>query len=561
MGDYPWRVQLLYATLLCLALLLFFLPLPTGWVVIGCVLTLLVSGYKGWRVWRYSKKVKSVSPYLDALDQELEALPERLRRRLPVMLVTGDVAMHHFSELLNTNVTVTGQGIWVTVPDMAELSLTADALIGRWPEMTGRIGVLFSLIPERYETQQGLVGYLQAFRQSWADASRTTGYKLPIYLVVSTGLVQSTPHWFWWTKQSSEIRLLDECQTPLSHWCNEINSEASERQYLAILLKTLQQWLDIHVMQVLSDKLQPVPLCIPGAVACLTVNNQQVNDNVWQHYLREITTLSLPASAMEKHLIALPERLIQDMPVYCPMSGKKRAVCHGLIFTALFGALALCSSAYNNLKLLDHIASDLKVYNSIAMDSYDQKLRSLQVLKSDRQQLDKYYRESEPAHLGLGLYTGWRLITPLDRAINGYQPPPPPPIIDVPKLVRLDSMSLFDTGKSALKPDSTKILVEALINIKAKPGWLILIAGHTDNTGDPQRNQLLSLARAESVRDWIIQTSDLSTTCFAIQGYGATQPIASNNLADGRAANRRVEISLVPEASACQPGSEHQTPQ
>ncbi|MCD1127730.1 hypothetical protein LPW36_17395 [Jinshanibacter sp. LJY008] len=57
MGDYPWRVQLLYATCLCLALLLFFLPLPIGWVVIGCVLTLLVSGYKGWRTLRYTRQV------------------------------------------------------------------------------------------------------------------------------------------------------------------------------------------------------------------------------------------------------------------------------------------------------------------------------------------------------------------------------------------------------------------------------------------------------------------------------------------------------------------------
>ncbi len=234
------------------------------------------------------------------------------------------------------------------------------------------------------------------------------------------------------------------------------------------------------------------------------------------------------------------------------------------MLTALFVAIALCSSAYNNVRLLSHMADDLKVYNGIPMDSYDQKLTGLNLLKTDRQQLDKYYREGESARLGMGLYTGWRLIIPLDIAIKNYQPPPPPPpppVVEVPKLVRLDSMSLFDAGRSELKPGSTKVLVDALINIKAKPGWLILIAGHTDTTGDPHRNQLLSLARAESVRDWMIQTSDLSTTCFAIQGYGATQPIASNEKADGRAANRRVEISLVPEASACQPGPERQTSQ
>lgn len=50
--------------------------------------------------------------------------------------------------------------------------------------------------------------------------------------------------------------------------------------------------------------------------------------------------------------------------------------------------------------------------------------------------------------------------------------------------VRLDSMSLFDVGQARLKDGSTKVLVDALVNIRAKPGWLILVAGYTDATGD-----------------------------------------------------------------------------
>jgi len=84
------------------------------------------------------------------------------------------------------------------------------------------------------------------------------------------------------------------------------------------------------------------------------------------------------------------------------------------------------------------------------------------------------------------------------------------------------------------------------------PGWLIVVAGHTDITGDARANQILSLKRAEALRDWMLSTSDVSPTCFAVQGYGATRPIATNDTAEGRAANRRVEISLVPQANACQ---------
>ncbi len=112
-------------------------------------------------------------------------------------------------------------------------------------------------------------------------------------------------------------------------------------------------------------------------------------------------------------------------------------------------------------------------------------------------------------------------------------------------------MALFDTGKSTLKPGSTKLLVNSLLGIKAKPGWLIVVAGHTDSIGNDRSNQQLSLKRAEAVRDWMRDTGDVPESCFAVQGYGASRPVASNETPDGRAQNRRVEISLVPQKDAC----------
>ncbi|KZJ80691.1 cell envelope biogenesis protein OmpA [Escherichia coli] len=109
----------------------------------------------------------------------------------------------------------------------------------------------------------------------------------------------------------------------------------------------------------------------------------------------------------------------------------------------------------------------------------------------------------------------------------------------------------FATGVR-LKDGSTKVLVDALVNIRAKPGWLILVAGYTDATGDEKSNQQLSLRRAEAVRNWMLQTSDIPATCFAVQGLGESQPAATNDTPQGRAVNRRVEISLVPRSDACQ---------
>jgi type VI secretion system protein VasL len=121
--------------------------------------------------------------------------------------------------------------------------------------------------------------------------------------------------------------------------------------------------------------------------------------------------------------------------------------------------------------------------------------------------------------------------------------------------VRLDSLSLFDAGSSELKPGSTKVLINSLVNVKAQPGWLIQIVGHSDTTGDENQNLQLSYARARAVRDWMQRMGDIPDNCFVVQGAAGTQPIISNDTAAGRATNRRVDISLVPRVGVCgEPG-------
>lgn len=124
------------------------------------------------------------------------------------------------------------------------------------------------------------------------------------------------------------------------------------------------------------------------------------------------------------------------------------------------------------------------------------------------------------------------------------------PVIPTP--VRLDSLSLFNPGSTELKPESTKVLVNALVSIKARTDWLIVIAGHTDSTGDAAQNLNISYARASAVRDWMQTMSDIPGNCFAVQGFAATQPLASNDTEAGRETNRRVDIRLVPHTGACE---------
>jgi outer membrane protein OmpA-like peptidoglycan-associated protein len=150
--------------------------------------------------------------------------------------------------------------------------------------------------------------------------------------------------------------------------------------------------------------------------------------------------------------------------------------------------------------------------------------------------------------LGLGLYRADPLRIPVWEAIGSYRPVAEAPVAEA---VRLDTLSLFNVGSAELKSDSTQVLVNALVDIKARPGWLIVVTGHTDASGNPEQNLRLSRDRAASVRDWMQRMGGIPGSCFAVQGFGASQPVASNDTEQGRRANRRVDIRLVPQEGAC----------
>ena len=74
----------------------------------------------------------------------------------------------------------------------------------------------------------------------------------------------------------------------------------------------------------------------------------------------------------------------------------------------------------------------------------------------------------------------------------------------------------------------------------------VRIVGHTDASGDDQRNLELSARRADAVRDFLADEFRLPATRMLAEGKGEIEPIASNDTAAGRQANRRVEIRVRP---------------
>lgn len=101
----------------------------------------------------------------------------------------------------------------------------------------------------------------------------------------------------------------------------------------------------------------------------------------------------------------------------------------------------------------------------------------------------------------------------------------------------------FPVNEYVLLPQSENELIRVADIIKAR-NIRVEISGHTDSTGDPNKNMVLSKQRAESVRSFLIKQGCNASLLIA-KGYGATHPIANNDTDEGRQQNRRVELQFL----------------
>lgn len=115
----------------------------------------------------------------------------------------------------------------------------------------------------------------------------------------------------------------------------------------------------------------------------------------------------------------------------------------------------------------------------------------------------------------------------------------------LPAKVTLSSDALFDFDKSSLKAEGQKNLDDLLAKMKGQSYEVVLATGHTDGVGSEAYNQKLSVARAESVKAYMV-SQGLPADKIRVEGKGKSQPIASNDTEEGRAKNRRVEVTLLP---------------
>lgn len=103
---------------------------------------------------------------------------------------------------------------------------------------------------------------------------------------------------------------------------------------------------------------------------------------------------------------------------------------------------------------------------------------------------------------------------------------------------------LFKTGSADLQAEAKQNVQKLAEILKEYPDTNILIEGHTDSDGTDAFNQKLSERRAQAVATYA-QSIGVSSSRFQTVGYGESQPVGSNDTAEGKQANRRVEIAVM----------------
>ncbi len=139
-------------------------------------------------------------------------------------------------------------------------------------------------------------------------------------------------------------------------------------------------------------------------------------------------------------------------------------------------------------------------------------------------------------------------------------PPPPPPAVAAPPSAAGEAPAVaaaspplrqkivlrsvhFDFDKADIRADARPVLDEAVRILEEQDGKAVIVAGYTDSRGGDMYNMRLSLKRAEAVYAYLVDHG-IASDRIRTEAFGKARAVASNDTADGRAQNRRVELDL-----------------
>lgn len=129
---------------------------------------------------------------------------------------------------------------------------------------------------------------------------------------------------------------------------------------------------------------------------------------------------------------------------------------------------------------------------------------------------------------------------PLPEVAKPAPEPMPAPVV-APAPMKVLAGANFDFDKADIRPEDFAALDKNVATLKEWGDVKVEIGGHTDSVGTESYNNALSLRRAESIRNYLVDKG-IAADRLTVRGYGESQPVADNATEEGRLANRRVEL-------------------
>lgn len=248
----------------------------------------------------------------------------------------------------------------------------------------------------------------------------------------------------------------------------------------------------------------------------------------WAKWLRQKFGLC-PGLAPTLILPELPATTIYSAPVLPVAKKRPRRLA---VFIVLLLAFCLVISTWIEARYLTAATRNLAAFQQIDLLQPQTKWKLYQSLNEQKQQLlhchDAFFSRF------WGFTHCEKLAGKLSQTLQEY---------DLSSIfMPSGSLALFDQGSATLRPGSDKSLSVLLPLIRDDDQIRFMVVGHSDNTGSTESNYQLSLRRARAVRDWLVSHANISPERFSLQGMGDSKPVASNQTAEGREKNRRVEI-------------------
>ena len=229
-----------------------------------------------------------------------------------------------------------------------------------------------------------------------------------------------------------------------------------------------------------------------------------------------------------------------------PGVAKAGWITAGVLAALLIGALLGWATAVGKIRGLQHVQSDLNDANASLANALAQNDKAKDQITALQNQLADLQQQKETAaQAAKGLEDEMRTdLESKDVTISKLQGKLTVNILD---------RVMFDSGEAILKPEGQAVMRKIAALLAAHPNLKIHVIGHTDNIPIRARfasNWELSTARALAAVHFLTEKAGVDPRRVGAVGYGEYRPIADNSTPEGRAKNRRIAITILPDELA-----------